>query len=84
MLWVFLCLNIRMGSPNLYDSKTAITRPCIVCGVDVPSEMNIGQTAAGQRIVWYTPASRYWTDAGVFCCAQHSFDWTQKDKVGKS
>lgn len=77
---LFFILYNSMAAPNLYDSDKPIERSCIVCNQGVPSEKNIGRDQFGREIVWYTPASRYWSDAGVFCSADHSLEHSLKGK----
>ena len=73
-----------MAFQNLFVSKIPITWTCIFCGADVPSEKNINRDQHGHVIIWYTPASRYWTDAGVFCCVEHGIEYASQLQKAKT
>jgi hypothetical protein len=60
-----------MASPNQFDSPVPFTKPCLVCGEIVRSEQNIAELPNGKVRVWYSPASRYWNEEGVFCSPEH-------------
>jgi len=80
----FCAINRHMASPNIFDSKVPTVYPCLVCGTLVHSVRNEGLDKYGRHIVWYTPSSRYWTDGGVFCSAEHSLEHSLKVNSGNS
>lgn len=79
---------------HLFDSPTICTWECQVCGERVEAECHSREvdpftpvTAGRRRIrdgekvleVWYTPASRYWTDSGVLCSPECGLKLTRNN-----
>ena len=73
-----------MTKSDSYNSAQPQMRFCIHCRVMVLDEKHEVRDETGKVLgAWFSPASRYWNDEGVFCSAQHSLDYYQAKK-GKS
>jgi hypothetical protein len=71
-----------MARPDLFNSFIPVTRQCLVCGKDVVSEENEGRDQLNRPVIFYSPASRYWTDEGVFCGVEHGFIYHKGKNTG--
>lgn len=63
-----------MLKPDAYDTIGYTTYSCALCVKAVGCEENIRYDKQGNVMVYYTPASRYWSLDGVFCSVDCSFN----------